>query len=189
MEKKEKLYAYADETGQDTAGGFFLVAVVVVGSAHDELVRLLQNAELTSAKHLLSWQKSRHGVRLAYVEEVLAQPALTRSIFYSVYPGTRAYRDLTLLTIAKALGERTHRDYKVTVVIDGLRRSETRQVAVDLRRIRVPVRKVRGARDESNALIRLADAVAGFARDGEEGTQPWLALLERAKQRDVIQRL
>jgi uncharacterized protein YgfB (UPF0149 family) len=31
------------------------------------------------------------------------------------------------------------------------------------------VRKVRGVKDESNSLIRLADALAGFVRDFIEG--------------------
>ena len=55
-----------------------------------------------------------------------------------MYRGAEACRDLTLLTIAKALGERMGgREYRATVIIDGLERGETRQVAVGLRRIRV----------------------------------------------------
>ncbi len=186
----KKLYAYADETGQDTLGGFFLVAVVVVGSERDELLHWLVEVEKEAGKGFLPWHKSRHEARAAYVDRVLAEPRLRGSIFYSVYPGTRAYRDLTLLTIAKALGERVRRrDYKVTVVIDGLRRGEARQAAMGLRRIRVPVRKVRGAREESNALVRLADAMAGFIRDAEEGISDWRGRLERAKAQKTIRQV
>ena len=35
----EKLYAYVDETGQDTQGTLFLLAVVVVGDERDILLR------------------------------------------------------------------------------------------------------------------------------------------------------
>jgi hypothetical protein len=35
----EKLYAYVDETGQDTKGTLFLLAVVVVGDERDALYR------------------------------------------------------------------------------------------------------------------------------------------------------
>ncbi|MBI4610221.1 MAG: DUF3800 domain-containing protein [Candidatus Rokubacteria bacterium] len=186
----EKLYAYADETGQDTLGGFFLVAVVVVGSERDELLRWLAEVEKETGKGALPWHKSRHEPRSAYMDRLLGDPKLRGAVFYSVYPGTRAYRDLTLLTIAKALGERTgKRDYKVTVVIDGLRRGETRQVAVGLRRIRVPVRKVRGGREESNALLRLADAMAGFIRDAEEGVAEWRERLDRAKAGGTIRQI
>jgi hypothetical protein len=34
----EKLYAYVDETGQETAGAFFPVAVVVDGEDRDTLL-------------------------------------------------------------------------------------------------------------------------------------------------------
>jgi len=186
----QKLYAYADETGQETAGGFFLVAVVVVGSERDELLRWLTEVEQETGKGPSAWHKSRHEARSAYVDRVLGDSRLRGSIFYSAYPGTRAYRDLTLLTIAKALGARTRsRDYKVTVVIDGLRRAEARQAAVGLRRIRVPVRKVRGAREESSALVRLADAMAGFIRDAEEDMAEWRERLERAKARGTVRRM
>lgn len=186
----EKLYAYADETGQDTLGGFFLVAVVILGAERDELLRWLAEVEKETGKGMLPWHKSRHEVRSAYVDQVLRDPRLRGAIFYSVYPGTRAYRDLTLLTIAKALGERVgRRDYKVTVVIDGLRREETRQVAVGLRRIRVPVRKVRGGREEGNALLRLADGMAGFIRDAEEGATEWRGRLDRAKASGTVRRI
>lgn len=186
----EKLYAYADETGQDTRGGFFLVAVVIVGSERDELLRWLAEVEGETGKGRVPWHKSRHEARSGYVDRVLGGWRFKGTVFYSVYPGTRAYRDLTLLTIAKALGERArHRDYKVTVVIDGLRRGEARQAAVGLRRIRVPVRKVRGAREESNALVRLADAMAGFIRDAEEGTPEWRDRLERTKAQGRVRQI
>ncbi len=41
-----------------------------------------------------------------------------------------------------------------------------------VRRLHVAVEKVHGMKDESNSLIRLADAVAGFVRDYFEG-QPY----------------
>ena len=58
-----------------------------------------------------------------------------------------------------------------------------------MRRIRVPIRKVRGGRDESNALLRLADAMAGFIRDAEEGVTEWRERLDRAKARGVIRQI
>ncbi len=95
---------------------------------------------------------------------------LMGSIFFSSYPETRVYRDLTLLTIAKAIGAKAGRtNYRATVVIDGLRRAEERIVGVGLRRLRVRIRRIRGAREESDPLVRLADAMAGFIRDAEEG--------------------
>jgi len=62
-----------------------------------------------------------------------------------------------------------------SIFIDGLNERERERVAKGLRRLaarRILFDKVRGLRDESSALIRLADALAGFIRDWEEG-QPY----------------
>jgi hypothetical protein len=40
-----KLYAYVDETGQDTQGTMFLVSVVVAGETRDAARRVLQDIE------------------------------------------------------------------------------------------------------------------------------------------------
>jgi hypothetical protein len=183
----EKLYAYVDESGQDTEGAFFLVAVIVVGKERDEMLRWLEEVERETGKGLRSWHRSRRRERLAYIDRVLGDPRLRRSMFYAHYAHTRAYRDLTLLTIAKALGERMGgKKYKATVIIDGLARTDTRAVAVGLRRIRIPIRKVRGGRDESNALLRLADAMAGFLRAAQERDPMWQERRERARGRGLI---
>ena len=63
----EKLYAYVDETGQDTQGTLFLLAVVVVGNERDILLRWLENMEYETGKRLRSWHKSSHRVRIAYI--------------------------------------------------------------------------------------------------------------------------
>ena len=47
-------------------------------------------------------------------------------------------------------------DYKATVVVDGLKSSEVKRFTKGLRQLNIRVRKVRGIRDESDALIRLA---------------------------------
>ena len=48
--------------------------------------------------------------------------------------------------------------------MDGLARSERQHFARRLRQQSIVVDKVRGVKDESDALIRLADAIAGFVR-------------------------
>ena len=105
-----------------------------MGRERDELLRWLEEIEQETGEGLRSWHRSRHQVRLAYVDRIIGDPRLRRAIFYAAYRRTLAYRDLTLLTIAKALGERMgSQRYRATVVIDGLERKETRQVAVGLR--------------------------------------------------------
>ena len=60
-----------------------------------------------------------------------------------------------------------------------LRESEVWRFTRVLRGLRIPVRKVRGMKDESSSLVRLADALAGFIRDSLEG-QPYAKELDQA---------
>jgi hypothetical protein len=58
---------------------------------------------------------------------------------------------------------------RITVLVDGLRRSEVRRFKAGLVRRGVRPHRVRGLREESDPILRLADAVAGFLRDLTEG--------------------
>jgi len=48
---------------------------------------------------------------------------------------------------------------------------------------------VRGIRDESDALIRLADSIAGFVRDAIEGKAYAQPLYQEATRKSVIREL
>ena len=122
------------------------------------------------------------------MDRVLALPRLQGAIFYGVYHGTQAYQAVTNETIRRALDLRApERDYKVTIFIDGLHRSERRGVGVGLRQAGIPTRKVRSSRDQADALGRLADAMAGFIRDGTEGVEAFVGRLRIAREGKWIQ--
>ena len=55
-----------------------------------------------------------------------------------------------------------------------------------LRKLNIQVRKVRGLADEADALIRLADAMAGFIRDCLEGEPELLPLYRQALALQII---
>jgi hypothetical protein len=191
-ERRTKLYAYADEYGQDTQGVLFLVAVVVVSDERDALLDWLEEVERETGKGRVPWHRTRPGARAAYVERVLSDRKMLGALFYASHrvAGAVPYRTLTLDTVADALESRAAgRPYKATVVIDGLRREEVRTVGIELRRRRIPAKKVRGARDESHALVRLADALAGFVRDADEGHREYAALRDRARAAGALWRL
>ena len=191
-ERRTKLYAYADESGQDTHGVLFLVAVVVVSDERDALLDWLEGVEQDTRKGRVPWHRTRPRARAAYVERVLSDRRMLGALFYAAHrmAGAVPYRTLTLDTVADALEWRAGgRPYKATVVIDGLRREEVRAVGIELRRRRIPAKKVRGARDESHALVRLADALAGFVRDAEEGHREHAALRDRASAAGMLRRV
>ena len=57
--KPTKYYCYVDETGQDTKGKLFIVAIVIVADKREELIKRIEQVELSSQKYLRKWQKSK----------------------------------------------------------------------------------------------------------------------------------
>lgn len=184
---KEKLYAYVDETGQDTKGLFFLVAIVVAGRERDTLRQRLAQIEQTSGKGAQKWIKTRREHRTRYIRAIISVPTLFRCLFYSVYRDTKTYVDLSILSTAKALIAVAHGPYEATILVDGLGRIERHRYAAGLRKLNITVRKVRGVKDESDEFIRLADAVAGFVRDALESNEAMRQILKSAG--DVIRKI
>lgn len=75
---------------------------------------------------------------------------------------------------------------KIYCYVDGLRKTERRRFANGLRKLRVNTDKVRGLKDENSALIRLADAAAGFVRDSLEGNKELRKLYDRALRNKIL---
>ena len=97
---------------------------------------------------------------------------------------------MTVKTVIKACQTVTVPDYKVTVLIDALPPQQTLVVGNLLRQAGVPVKKVRGVRqDENDALIRLADALCGFVRAAYEEQPEMLILFEKAIRQGFIKNL
>jgi Protein of unknown function (DUF3800) len=163
-----KLYAYVDETGQDTSGQLFIVAVVIVRGDGDPLRHALREVERDSRKLDKKWTKSRPTQREAYMRSILNLKPLHGSLYYAIHRNTSDYVDLTIQSTAQAvLGNMASSD-QATILVDGLARSERQGFARRLRQQSIVVDKVRGVKDESDALIRLADAIAGFVRHSIE---------------------
>lgn len=185
---KQKLYCYVDETGQDTGGKLFLVSIVITSSQKEKLRNRISEIEQVSGKKLKKWTKATRDQRRKYMEAIIAERDFANNIFYSEYRDTRAYVDLTILTTAKSLLGRASLPYQATVFVDGLNRTERHRFSAGLRQLRVSVRKVRGLRDQSDEFIRLADAIAGFARDVLEGDQIMKPLYKKAERNRIIQK-
>lgn len=185
----KKLYCYVDETGQDTVGRFFLVSVVVSGDNYEELKQNVEKIEKETNPGLSKWHKTAFKRKLAYLEKMLVNPLLKKSIFYSHYKDSKKYTDLTVLTTAKAILSNAPKDYRATVLVDGLRENETAYFAKGLRQLNINLKKVRGMREESDALLRLADNIAGFLRDAIENKPYAQELYKKAIKQGVIKEL
>ena len=183
---RQKLYCYVDETGQDTEGRLFLVSVVVTEQEQEEFARELERIEAESGKRHIKWHKSSVTRKIAYIKAVLACPVFQRTIYFSHYTNSKAYVDLTVYTTAKAILQRARAEYKATVIVDGLSGAEVRHFASELRKLHIRIRKVRGARDEAEPGIRLADAFAGFIRDALEEEEYAQELYQEARKRGFV---
>jgi len=170
--KKQKLYCYVDETGQDTKGDWFLVAVVIVADKKDEIEKILMDIEYSSGKHKTKWRKTKHERRESYIDKIKREIKFKNCFYYSVYKNTTLYPDMVVLTTAKAILDKAHDDYTALITVDGLKPNLEKIFAVSLRRLKIKTEKVKGARDESSPFVRLADSLAGFARDAFEN-QKW----------------
>ena len=167
----QKLYAYVDESGQDTAGRFFVVSVVLFGTDRDTVLARLEALEDRSRKGRVKWRRARYAFRQDYITGLLDLPHLSTSIFVTTFRNARNYFDLTVESTARAIIAKTQgRAYRVTIFVDGLTRYEQATFTDRLRARGIARKKVRGVRDEqSNAGVRLADALCGLIRDAEEG--------------------
>lgn len=179
-----KLYCYVDETGQDTKGELFLVAVVIKGIAYlSSLETTLEEIEQRTGKKLLKWKKVQKKIKTKYLEELIQIKALKHAVFYATYQASKEYSKLTSLTIAKAVLAKESTNYTVTVIIDGLNDKERDIVRDELKKLKIKYRKIRGMKDEQSAFLRLADAMAGFLREvyeGEEYAKQFIKRFEKA---------
>ncbi len=185
----QKFFCYVDETGQDTRGELFIVAVVIASQERNQLRQTCEDIERDSRKGRRKWVKTTYSRRLAYIRQVLERPIFEGKLNFAVYRDVQDYPSLAVQTIALALSARAETDYKATILIDGLPRSVERQVGLQLRRSGIRAKKVRGLKDENDALIRLADAVCGLVRGAAEGQPAMRALFERAIQTGVLRDL
>lgn len=185
----QKLYCYVDETGQDTKGLFFLVALVITGRERDTLRELLKKIEADSGKRQKKWKKTILRKKQAYIKGILNLRAFQGTIFYTEFSQTTQYLSCIIDAIVKGIIKKAEDNYKATIFIDGLGKHQRRAVGARLRRKGIRVEKVRGLRDESDEFIRLADAIAGFVRDYIEEQDYALALCEEALRRGLIARL
>lgn len=187
--ESQKLYCYVDETGQDTAGDFFLVSVIIIGNDRDNLRRILLKIENESGKGIKKWTKATRKQRRLYMDKIISNEIFKDLIRFSHYSHYRSYVDLTILSTAKSILDTANNEYQATVYVDGLRHGERRAFTAGLRKLNVRVRQVRGLTDQADEFIRLADSIAGFVRDALESDKEILALYKRAKRHNIIKEI
>jgi len=178
--ERQKLYLYVDESGQESQGEFFTVAVAMVNAkVKAEIEMALIQAERVAGKGLEKWVSISPVRRARYLESILPVLGSIAPIYYRKHGSGTAYLQWTTATVVAAIQHAQPEAFShITVVIDGLNVKERQQVSRLLRQHTLPYRRdVRGGRDESSPFIRLADALAGFIRhvhrENSYATQLW----------------
>lgn len=180
--KRQKLYCYVDESGQDTRGRLFVVGVVVTGAERNQLREMCERIEEESGKGDWKWVRASRQRQVAYMRRMLDERVLRGKLYFAVYEPARDYLSLTIETVTRAVDASGVVDFRVVLLVDGLPAVAERAVGKQLRQLGIRTHKVRGVRDESDPLIRLADAVCGLVRAAQEGQPDMRALLAQGVQ-------
>lgn len=186
---KQKLYCYVDENGQDTLGNLFIVSVVVTEENRDELLSLCEKLEEVSGKKKDKWGGAKHDKRMRYINHIFADDRFKGLLRYEVFKNTKDYNTATVTAIVSSVKwNKPIGKYTTMVYVDGLSKLKRKEYGARLRHMGLPVRRIKSiARDETNALTRLADSVAGFVRDAIDGKSEEIKeLFTRAKKNGVL---
>lgn len=183
----QKLYAYVDESGQDTNGALFVVGVVILEEERDSILKKLERIEDESGKKNIKWHKARHDFREAYIRGIAQSSGFENTLFFEAFGKSKEYLEMTAYTTAKAVIKKAgEREYSVVIYVDGLSKTDISYFGQELKALNIKHRKVRGVRrDENNAFIRLADALCGLVRDAQD-TNPVAAELLRILQKKKV---
>ena len=184
----KKLYCYVDENGQDTQGRIFIVSVVVTEENRYELLILCEELEKISQKGKDKWRTAKHERRMRYMRHIIADDRFKATLRYGVFKNTKDYDTLTITGIVSAVKwGKPNSPYTTMVYIDGLSKTKRFEYGARLRHMGLPVRRIKAVRkDEADALIRLADSVAGFVRDALDGKSEEITEVFKKARKDGV---
>lgn len=186
---KQKLYCYVDETGQDARSDVFVVVAVVSEQEQAKLRQDITSAEQEAGIGLSKWSNASHKRRIRFLEIVLEREIGKGDIFYGSYEKPIPYFLPMLDLVAKAIKAKAKGQYQTKVYIDGIDQKKARKLTNALRVEGISLGMVRGRRDESEPLIRLADRWAGCIRAVLEGNRDAKPVVKRANQSGYLQEL
>jgi hypothetical protein len=177
---RQKLYCYVDETGQDVSSSIFVVVAVVTAEEQEALRQALTQIEQAAGTGCRKWHKSQSSRRLRYLSLVLEKTIAAGEVFYGSYPKPLPYFFPFIEVLEHAIKTKAQPPYTARIFVDGIDRKKAAELTNALRLRGVSLEMVRGRRDESEPLIRLADMWAGCIRAALLGGPDERALLNRA---------
>lgn len=165
--KKIKIDCFTDESGQDTKGRMFVVCTVITNSDKTkEVEEKLLEVEKESGKNK-KWHDVGNKRRHRYIKLLLENKILNElRIYYSEYSNKKDYVNLIASHIAKSIFDFVNDEkYQAKIFVDKLDNKTMLNLKREIKLFHVRYKKIRGITDQSNPLIRLADAACGLKRD------------------------
>jgi len=159
----QKLYCFVDETGQDAGSNLFIVVTVIawndVRRLRLNLIELEKRLKIGSKK----WHKLRPSSRTEFINAFLRIKCDDLKIYFGRFKKPVPYFFPTLEVIQRSLMS-FPKPMEAVVSIDGLDAVSSKKMTNALRSKHLHLKLVKGWRDESEVLIRLADRFAGCLR-------------------------
>ncbi len=162
-----RISSFTDETGQDTEWkNFYVCTVICLSSDQEYIENKLIEIEKKSRK-LNKWYKSNNEKRRKYIDLILYEKIFKKcSIYYSQFQNKTEYIDLVSGHIVKSIKSYCgSSESEVKIFIDKVDNKTLNGIKKEIKLFKIKYKKIRGLNDESNSVIRLADAACGLIRD------------------------
>jgi hypothetical protein len=184
----QRVYCFVDESGQDTLGKSFYIAVVIINNEFVEIVRSnLQMIEGLTGKGSSKWRKGNVNIRKEYLLKARELIRSKGKVYFSVFHNTKEYVSLTSVTLIQAISYYSDiTEIEASIIIDGLNEREADKVLRLLKAIHIRYKKIRGMKDESEPILRFADSIAWLVRDADEGQEYAKDLVTGFKKKGVL---
>jgi hypothetical protein len=179
-EQTKKVYFFVDEAGQDAGSVVFVVVVVAVMGNLDAFRRELENIEILSGVKSAKWRKSPSQLNLFYLHKTMEINQAIYKIYFSKYFSKKYFFYPLAETIYKSISDLNFSDCQYVVCVDGMDKSKAADLTVILRKFGVKLKFIRGIRDESEPIIRLADRWAGCLRAFLNGEVEFSGVIKKA---------
>lgn len=169
-----KISSFSDETGQDTKWKNFYVCTVICLSVDQEfLENKLIEIEQKSKKNN-KWYKSNNVRRRKYIDLIQYEKILKNCcIYYSQYQNKSDYVDLVSSHIVKSIKNYCKKsEVEAKIFVDKIDNKTISKIKKEIKFYKIKYKKIRGLTDESNSIIRLADAACGLIRDLKNSKSP-----------------
>jgi hypothetical protein len=181
------VYVYVDESGQDDASKVFVaVAVGMFGNERYELEKAIIAHEDEARTGRRKWNHTRHARRVEFLSKILDREVGKKNVFFGIYQKPIHFFFPIVEIIEKTIKRMIEREYVAHVYVDGANKTVAQSLTNALRSRGITTRFARGKRDESEALIRLADMWAGCIRHAHLDKSDAKEIFERAKRRNYL---